>query len=153
VVLVGNSNLTLHPDTNAPGQAQAYPYTAAASGTAASFRVYIDTGNAASSVAIGLYRGDANGPTSLIASCVVVSPTAKAWNSCATSATVIAGTAYWLAILGPTGTGAVAFRDSPDAGSGPSRGSAQTTLTALPAAWTSANVAWGNAPAAVYART
>jgi hypothetical protein len=153
VVLVGATGLTTHPDSNIPGQAQAYPYAAMASGTASSFRVYVDTGNAASSVVIGLYRGNTAGPTTLIASCSVVSPTAGAWNSCVTSAPVTAGKIYWMAILGPAGTGAIAFRDSPDVSSGLSRGSAQSNLSVLPATWTSANVTWGNAPASVYART
>jgi hypothetical protein len=145
--------VTTHPDSNSPGQAQAFPYTAVGSGTASTMRVYVDTGNAANSVVIGLYRGTSSGPTTLIASCSVPSPIAGAWNACPTSAAVTAGTYYWVAILGPSGTGAIALRDSPDGSSGPSRGSAQTNLSALPATWTSANVSWGNGPAAVYARS
>jgi hypothetical protein len=122
---------------------------AASSGAVSTLRVYIDTPSQASSAVVGLYTNSGSNPSTLLATCTVAAPKAGAWNSCVTSAAVTAGTTYWLAILGPTGTGTIAFRDSP--GSNVSRGSAQNNLSALPATWTSANVQWGNAPAAIYA--
>jgi hypothetical protein len=147
--LVGNQSVTSNPDSNAPGQAQAYPYVAASSGTLSTLSAYIDTPNQASSAVVGLYSNGSGGPSTLLAACTVAAPKAGAWNSCVTSSVVTAGTTYWLAILGPTGTGTLAFRDSPG-GSG-SKGSAQTNLSTLPGTWTSANIQWGNAPAAIYA--
>jgi beta-glucanase (GH16 family) len=147
-VLIGSKTVTSNPDSNSPGRAQAYSYTAAASGTARSLSAYIDTSNAASSVAVGLYTDVGGAPSSLLASCVITNPLAGAWNTCAASTSVTAGTQYWLAILGPMGTGAAAYRDS--AGSTPSKPSASTTLTALPPTWTSGAESWGNGPASIY---
>jgi hypothetical protein len=141
--------VTSNPDSNTPGVAQAYPYTAGTAGTLSTLSAYIDSPNQASSVMIGLYSDAGGNPSTRLATCTFTAPKAGAWNSCATSAAVTAGTTYWLAILGPTGTGTIAYRDSP--GGTSSRGSAQSNLSALPGTWTSANVTWGNAPASIYA--
>jgi hypothetical protein len=141
--------VTTNPDSNSPGQAQAYPYTAAAAGTVSTLSVYIDTPSQASSAVVGLYNNASGNPSTLLATCIVTAPKAGAWNSCVASAVVTSGTTYWLAILGPVGTGTLAFRDSP--GGNGSKGSAQNNLSALPGTWTSAGVQWANAPAAVYA--
>jgi hypothetical protein len=147
--LVGNQSVSPHAESNTPGQAQAYPYVASVSGTLSTLSIYVDTPNQATSVVVGLYSNAGGNPSTLLATCRVAAPKAGAWNSCVTSAAVTAGTTYWLAILGPTGTGTIAFRDT-TVGSG-SKASAQSNLSALPASWTSASVAWGNSPAAIYA--
>jgi hypothetical protein len=147
-MLVGVSSTTANPDGNSPGQAQAYPYTAAASGTMSTLNVYVDSPNQATSIVLGVYS-DQSGPLTLLGTCTITNARSGAWNSCSASASLVQGHAYWLAVLGPVGTGTVAYRDS--AGSNPSKGSAQTNLTALPATWTSSSAIWGNGPASVYA--
>jgi hypothetical protein len=124
---------------------------AATSGALSTLNVYIDTPNQAGSAIVGLYSDAGGDPSTLLATCTVAAPKAGAWNSCLTSAAVTAGTTYWLAILGPTGTGTIAFRDSP--GADVSKASGQSNLSVLPGTWTSANLMWGNAPAAIYAST
>ena len=148
-VLIGTQTVTSSPDSNSPGSAQAFPYVAASSGTLSTLTAYLDTPNQAGSVLIGLYTDAGGNPSTLLATCTVVAPKAGAWSSCATSASVTAGTTYWLALLGPTGTGWIAFRDSP--GTSGSKASIQSNLNALPATWTSTNMTWGNAPASIYA--
>ena len=51
---------------------------------------------------------------------------------------VTAGQTYWIAILSPTG--ALRFRDRTGVGAGASETSSQTTLTSLPAAWTTGSI-------------
>ena len=70
----------------------------------------------------------------------MTTPAAGAWNNVTVPATAISsGAPYWVAILAPSGTGTVRFRDSAGSG-GACETSAQTTLTALPATWTRGTV-------------
>jgi hypothetical protein len=50
------------------------------------------------------------------------------------AASVTAGATYWIAILSPSGAGTIQFRDK--SGGGASETSSSSTLTALPATWT-----------------
>jgi hypothetical protein len=73
----------------------------------------------------------------------------------ASSVSVSAGTNYWICLLVPAGDGTVRFRDVLTASTQPSETSAQTTLGALPATWSTGRVyqdgplsAYGSASAA-----
>ena len=54
-------------------------------------------------------------------------------------AAVTAGTAYWIALLGPAGSGTIRFRDH-SAGGTTAEVSAQSNLLTLPGTWSSGSV-------------
>ena len=51
------------------------------------------------------------------------------------SAPIASGSSYWIAVLGPSGSGVVRFRDRGTT-AGAAETSSQTTLTTLPPTWT-----------------
>src|SRR5207302_2373793 len=118
-------------DSNAPGSAESFLYTATAGGAVSSLAVYLDSTNSASSVVAGLYT-DANGhPGNLLTSGSISSPSAGAWNTVSVPvAQVSAGVRYWLALLAPAGGDTVSFRDV-TSGGGPAENSLQPDLPAL----------------------
>ena len=77
---------------------------------------------------------------------------AGAWNRVpVTPVGVSAGTAYWLALLGPAGGGIVRFRSHccyTNAGT-PLAVSAQTSLVTLPSSWTTGAV-YRDGPMSIY---
>jgi glucose/arabinose dehydrogenase len=136
--LVGDQTIESGVDSNNLGMAEAFETTAAATGTVSSMSVYLDAGSTASRVVLGLYADGGAHPGALLTQGVVTAPTAGAWNAVTVpSASVTAGTRYWTAILG-TGSGGLRFRDR--SGGCRSETSAQGTLTALPATWTSGSL-------------
>jgi hypothetical protein len=149
-VLIGSSALQAQGDTDSGGLAEAFENVAAASGTVHSLDLYVNTGNTAPLIEVGLYSNVSGHAGSLLADGVISSPTAGAWDAVAVSSVAVsAGTVYWLAALAPTGT--LAIRDVPS-GSAPSQNSASDSLDALPAAW-STGESWANSPASFYAST
>jgi hypothetical protein len=132
---LGDQSAESAPDTSAPGQAEAFPFVASSSGTASSVNLYVDSQSGASTALVGLYTNAGNHPGSLLAQGTQPSPTAGAWNPIGlNSAPVVAGTTYWIAVLGEGGT--LSFRDA-DAGSCSSITSSATNLNAFPASWSS----------------
>lgn len=148
--LVGDQTIESMVDGNPAGNAQAFQYTAVASGAATQLFAYLDSTSTATQVTVGLYDNTIdNHPGSLLASGVISSPVAANWNSVTVSSTgVTAGTIYWIAVLNPD-TGNLQFRDTP-APAGPAESSMETTLTALPATWTTGGV-WATSPLSAYA--
>ncbi|MGH2458094.1 MAG: RHS repeat-associated core domain-containing protein, partial [Chloroflexota bacterium] len=72
-----------------------------------------------------------------------------AWNTVTIpTTTVSANTTYWIAVLGPSGTGTLAYRDT--TGGTKTEASRQTTLSDLPTSWT-AGAASSTAPLSAYA--
>jgi hypothetical protein len=142
-VLVGDQAIEAQVDSNPAGVAEAFQYTAGASGTVGQLAIYLDASSAASSVVVGLYANSASdSPGALLAQGTIGSPIHGAWNSVAVAgASVTAGTKYWIAVLGPVGV--VQFRDV--ATGGKSQTSLQTNLTALPMTW-SPGASYANAP-------
>jgi hypothetical protein len=99
-------------------------------------------------VVVGLYTDSAGNPGALLSQATITSPVAGAWNTIAVpAASVTAGTKYWIAVLGPTGTGTVQFRDVPTGGR--SQTSAQTNLSTLPSTWSPGST-YFNAPMSAY---
>jgi hypothetical protein len=147
--LVGDANVEGALDDNSAGQAEAFQYTAATSGSATHLNLYVDGSSGASTVVVGLYTDNAGHPGQLLAQGTIGAPVAGTWNSTTIASTAVtAGASYWIAILGTAGT--IEFRDI--AGGGPgSESSAQTTLTSLPATWTS-GPAWSTTSASAYAQ-
>jgi Ca2+-binding RTX toxin-like protein len=140
-LLVGNGTTEAQADNDAAGRAEAFKTTASASGSVTQLRVFIDTGNTATNVQVGLYTDNAGHPGTLLTSGTLSAPTAGANNAVTvTGASVTAGQTYWIALLTPSGTGQVVrFRDraQPAAALGQSEWSSSALLTALPATWAS----------------
>ena len=143
--LVGDKNVEGQVDYNPAGQAEAFQAVGVASGTASQLQVYVDAASAAATVKAGLYADAAGHPGALLASGNLNNPTSGAWNAIPIAPTSItSGTAYWFAVLGPTGTATLKFRDKANGGC-KSEVSAQVTLSDLPSKWTS-GPAYGDCP-------
>jgi hypothetical protein len=149
ITLLGETTVGGQTDSNPAGMAEAYTYIAAQSGVAQRVVVYIDGGNTATQVVMGIYAdGQGNKPGTLLAQGSLSNPTAGAWNAVTIPATTIsAGTRYWVAILSPLGAGDVWFRDRSNGEF--CQTSQATTLTALPSAWSQGKL-YRDGPLSVY---
>ena len=146
--LIGDLKVEGFVDSNVVGQAQAYQVTAGTSGTVSSITFYVDASNASTQIFLGIYKNYWGHPTGLLTQGSTTLLKAGAWNTIAVlPVSVTAGTRYWMAILGVKG-GRPAFRDG-TSGVCHSEGSAQTSLTALPATWTTGPI-WGQCPLSAY---
>ena len=134
-VLLGDQLLEAKHDQNVAGKAEAFRTTATTSGTLTKLTVYVESTSAATKLNAGIYA-DANGhPGSLLGQGMITAVVKGTWNDVPISAAAVsAGSVYWIAILSPTSTGTLQFRE---AAAGASEGSASSTLTALPATWAS----------------
>lgn len=135
-VLLGDQAIEPQVDSNVNGQAEAFQTTATVSGALTSLSFYLDSSSTVGKVYLGVYSNGTTHPQNLLTQGSSTQLTKGAWNVITVpSASITAGTTYWIAILGTT-SGKVAFRDRAR-GSCKSEGSSQTNLTALPAVWTS----------------
>lgn len=147
-VLFGDQTLEAKTDYNAAGTAEAFSYTASASGSITSISIYVDSGSSATALSVGIYTDAAGHPGSLLTSGRLSTPTAAAWNTVTMpAASVTAGSSYWIALLGSGGT--LRFRDHGRGGT-PADVSAQTTLDSLPPSWASGGH-YSDGPASAYA--
>lgn len=145
--LLGDSTIESQHDYVDAGQSEAFRLRAGASGNAGQLHLYVDTGNKATTVTVGLYRDAGAHPGSLLSTGSLSAPKAGAWSTIALSSTAItSGTSYWLAVLGTNG--ALRYRDHGH-GSCPSQTSAQSNLTALPASW-SPGTSYSDCPISAY---
>jgi hypothetical protein len=112
--------------------------------------VYLDPAATASELVAGLYADNAGKPGTLLTSGRLTSPQAGAFNQIVVpDAPVTAGSSYWIAVLGPAGKpGSVRFRMT--LGGGRAETSASSTLTDLPATWSTGSV-YSDGPLAAYA--
>lgn len=146
-VLLGDQTVESSIDLNGPGMAEAFPFTAGASGSTASLSVYVDSHNSATKLIAGVYGNSGAAPSSLIATGTLASPKAGAWNVVTLgSVALTAGHQYWVAILG-TG-GMLYFRDR-DGGPCNSVSSASSSLQTLAASWTT-GASWNTCPVSAY---
>jgi hypothetical protein len=145
--LIGVASVGATLDSNSSGSAEAFIQTATATGSVAVASVYLDKSNTAKKVYIGLYSNSGGHPKSLLGSGTVATPVAGSWNTVAISPAVpvVANTSYHIAILGTGGT--VQFHDV--AGGAHSESSGQSSLTALPATWTTGS-SWPSGPLSAY---
>jgi hypothetical protein len=145
--LIGVASVGVTLDSNSSGSAEAFIQTATATGSVAVASVYLDKSNTAKKVYIGLYSNSGGHPKSLLGSGTVATPVAGSWNTVAISPVVpvVANTSYHIAILGTGGT--VQFHDV--AGGAHSESSGQSSLTALPATWTTGS-SWPSGPLSAY---
>ncbi len=151
-VLVGDTKVEANRDSNPAGMAEAFQYTASASGTVRKLAVYVDGSSTASKVVVGLYtNASRNTPGTLLTQGTIENPVKGAWNTVAVpDASVTAGTRYWIAVLGPAGSGTLQFRDKANGTGGKTQTSAQTSLSVLPATW-SPGATYYNSPMSAYA--
>jgi hypothetical protein len=148
--LIGDATIEGTRDNNPAGLAEAFQFTASASGAMNQLSVYIDTSSTATQVIVGLYTNTArNAPGTLLTQATITNPTKGAWNTASVlPVNVTGGTSYWIAVLGPTGAGTVEFRDG---GTGQhSQTSARNNLVSLPALW-AAGTTYGSGPLSAYA--
>ncbi len=150
--LFGDQSIETTTDFNNGGQAEAFKTTSSVSGSVTGIPVYVDSTSAATKLTAGLYADGAGGhPGTLLTQGALTSPV-TGWNTVSVpAASVTAGTTYWIAILSPSGTGTLRFRDR-CCGKGTSSAdlSSQTTLTSLAATWSSSGT-FQDGPGSVYA--
>jgi hypothetical protein len=134
--VLGTQSVQPQLDQNAAGRAEAFKVVATGSGTVTTLQVYVDAPSAATKLIAGLYANNGTHPGALLAQGTRSTPTSGAWNQVdlGAGATVTSGTTYWIAILSPTGTGTIRFRDAPSSTVG-SETSSSGTLAALPTTW------------------
>jgi len=133
--LLGDTRVESQVDSNASGQAEAFPVNATATGSVVSLAIYLDRSSTAQQIAVGLYADAGGHPGALLTQGSTAQPQPGAWNTIAMPAANVAkGTRYWIAILS-SGSGTVEFRDT-NRGNCSSETSAQTALSSLPASWT-----------------
>lgn len=151
VTLVGDPNISTAGDSNPAGVAEAFRSTAVAGGTLNKVNVYLASTNTATKLVAGLYAETGSHPGTLLAQGTLNGPTAGAWNAVPVAATnLTAGTAYWIALLGPSSSGTLAFRDKCCGGSGSTaEASSSSSLSALPASWSTGSV-YHDGPASAY---
>lgn len=150
ITLLGETTVRANQDNNAAGMAEAFQYTATASGNVNTLSIYLDGNNTASQVVVGLYANTRDdNPGILLTQATITSPTRSAWNTVTVpSASVTSGGKYWIAVLGPLGGGTVQFRDV--ASGSKAQTSVQSNLSSLPSTWTP-GATYFNAPMSAYA--
>ncbi len=149
-MLLGDQTVEPHPDSNAAGQAEAFRAVALLSGTVAQLSTYVDAFSAAGSLRVGLYSDSGGHPGSLLTSGAKQAPLAGAWNTVdVTPVDVVIGTVYWIALLGPSGSGTLQFRDL-GSGGALTETSAATGLDSLPSTWATGTV-YHDGPVSAYA--
>jgi hypothetical protein len=120
------------------GAGEAYRITAATTGSATRLRLYVDASTTATKLQLGLYADSGGNPSSLLGFANATSVTKGAWNevTLSTPISLTAGTAYWFALLNPSGSGGTLFwRDHAGGTGGAEQTSAGRTMTDLPLTW------------------
>jgi outer membrane protein assembly factor BamB len=146
-VLLGDQAIEPKPDGESTGRAEAFQATGAIAGTLSQVSLYLDASSTATKVTVGVYSDAGGHPGALLGQGSTTSPHSGAWNAIPVSGGAVrAGTPYWIAVLGPQ-SGSLRFRDR--SGGCSSEESAQTTLTALPATW-STGPRWSDCPLSAY---
>jgi hypothetical protein len=150
ILLLGDQTVEPKADSNPAGAAEAFQTTATTTGTVATLTVYVDSSSTSTSAIAGLYTDNAGHPGALLGQGTLTSPTRGAWNVIAMPAvSVTAGAKYWIALLGPAGSGTLAFRDRCCGNGAPSETASQTGFAALPATWPTGK-SYKDGPVSVY---
>ena len=146
-VLLGDQSVENQTNSVAGGKAEAFQTTAKTSGNVKSLVLYLDANSTVSQFVVGLYS-DSGGHPGTMLSQGSGTPVKGAWNPVSVPSTnVVAGTPYWIAILG-TGSGTLALRASSGGGCNTETDS-QSSLTSLPTSWSSGAVS-SNCPASIF---
>jgi RHS repeat-associated protein len=146
-VLGGDTNVEATSDGVAPGNADAYQFTASSSGTANQLSLYLDATNTSTQVQVGLYSNDSssgqNHPGTLLTSATITAPAAGAWNQMTLSgAALTAGQTYWIALMDPTGGGGLVDDITSNTSSSSTSESNSNVGSSLPTTWTT-SAQWG----------
>ena len=142
--LLGSASIQPNRDSTSAGTAEAFQTVAAATGSMTRLNVYLDASNRATRLVAGVYANGNGHPGRLLTQGTLTSVRAGAWNAITVpTASIAAGTTYWIAVLPPSGTGTLQFRDR--FGGGRSETSAQGTLSSLPQTWTTGQ-RWPDGP-------
>jgi hypothetical protein len=97
--------------------------------------LYVDSTSTSTKVYVGIYADNGGNPGTLLTQ-GSATPTKGAWNTVTVpTANISSATPYWIAVLGTT-SGKIVFRDH-SGGSCKSQVSSVSTLTSLPATWSS----------------
>ena len=140
-MLMGRQTAATTAATETAGAAEAFQYTATASGASNDIELYVNKGTTATSVQVGLYSDATGEPGSLLASGTLTKPQATGWNDVTVQGVSLSkGQNYWIAIL-PLG-GALGYFDTAG-GTAPAYAESNQNLSSLPqtyAAGTESNV-------------
>src|SRR3954470_20176127 len=110
-LLLGSAAVQPVADSVSAGSAEAFAATARASGSVSQVSVYVDVGNTAPSMVVGLYSDDDGHPGTLLTQGTRTGLTALGWNDVTVPrAALQSGERYWIALLG-LGSGNLRFRD------------------------------------------
>jgi Domain of unknown function (DUF1929)/Bacterial Ig domain/Glyoxal oxidase N-terminus/Galactose oxidase, central domain/Kelch motif len=151
--LLGNATVEPSVDADGIGLAEAFKATASSTGSVNALFVYVDTSSTATTLAAGLYSDNGGHPGTLLAQGSLSAPVAGNWNAASIPTTSLtSGTMYWLALLGASGSGQLAFRDACCGGGTASETSSQSNLSTLPATWSS-GTRYADGPVSIYAGT
>ncbi|HTY97747.1 MAG TPA: hypothetical protein VMB91_11950, partial [Solirubrobacteraceae bacterium] len=146
-VLLGTSSVESQYDSLPAGEGEAFRLRGSLTGVADVGHLYISARNLAKTVVMGIYSNLGGRPGLLLSAGSAPASAAGTWTTVSiTPIELQAGRTYWLAILGEGGT--LRYRDRAW-GSCPSQTSAQTSLGALPAYWSTGSV-YGDCPASAY---
>jgi hypothetical protein len=133
-VLLGSTAVQPVADSVSAGSAEAFAATARASGSVSQVSIYVDVGNTAPSMVVGLYSDEDGHPGTLLTQGTRTGLTALGWNDVTVPrAALQSGERYWIALLG-LGSGNLRFRDGVGF-SCHSEVSRASTLTTLPDTW------------------
>lgn len=143
------------PTWKAAGIALAYNYTARATGAVNQLALYVDDGNVAAPIKLGLYSHNGQAfsgnpsPGTLLGSATIVHPVAGQWNyaELARPVSIANAAIYWIAVLGPAGGAPVKLRSA--ASGTRSQDDSRSGLVDLPGSWSPG--AWtSNSPGSAY---
>jgi hypothetical protein len=147
-VLLGDQSVENQANSIVAGQAEAFQATAKASGNLKSLVLYLDANSTVAQLVAGLYADAGGHPGTRLVQGSSTPVVKGAWNAISLPSTnVVAGTPYWIAILG-TGSGTLAFRTSSGGGCNAETDS-RSALISLPSDWSSGALS-SNCPASVF---
>ncbi len=147
--VIGDQVIESNLDSNPAEQAEAFPAIANTTGSISSLDLYLDPTSGAGPVYIGLYADNGHDhPGTLLGQGSTTRPVAGSVNQIAiTQSSVTAGQRYWIAVLGTQATSPY-FRDRQTSACH-SETSSQTTLTSMPATWSTGKT-WNTCYIAAY---
>jgi hypothetical protein len=146
--LLGDQSIEGVYDGNPAGTAQAFEFTASATGSSSTVYLYVDDGNTAATTVVGIYADAGDIPGQLLGSTTISPPSPAMWASAPLAGvSLVSGTKYWIAVLCPVGGGSIGFKDA--GGYGLSSVSREANLQTLPGSWSNP-WAWPQGPVSAY---
>jgi hypothetical protein len=146
-LLLGTQSIQTASDTNSSGEAEGFKYTAVASGTTGTLSFYVNAGNSATALKLGIYSDNNGHPGTLLSSGSAATPASSAWTTVNLSpaVTITSGKPYWIGFLGTGGT--LTYKDS--ASGSCSESFLTANQTSLPSTWSSGSL-WPSCTLSAY---